>query len=176
MLSNSSRARLSSPWGKFAVAVFVLLLACFAGLGHSAPLAAAGQEYEGVIPFPNSDNVTLRFYLNDDGSQVEKIYFKLKKLRVYPVNTKSSISHSDLNDVGVTFTNPVTINNGKIVINLFLIADLTILDSCIYGNIGLKNSFGGKEDLEAKPVYAVFPNVTTPKTIPEDVKNPPKKP
>ncbi|MDR1984214.1 MAG: hypothetical protein LBQ28_05260 [Prevotellaceae bacterium] len=150
----------------FAAAICVLS-ACSGNKGKLTPFAEP-QEYVGEIPFENSKNVVIHFYLSADAKQITKTELSMDTLPLVPVNSGSGISGVSFINASVTFSTPHTISEGKISSDGFLVFDMTVTNECIYGNISIKNK---EADIEAvtKSVYAVIPNITTPQEIPDEI-------
>lgn len=87
------------------------------------------------------------------------------------MDKKSGVDNVTLADAGLTDDGVYKIVDGKLAADSFFIFDLTVIDSCIYGTIGIDY----KTDnglMRADPVYVVIPNITTPKDIPENILKP----
>jgi hypothetical protein len=136
---------------------------------------AKPQEYAGSIPFEGSRNVTIRFYLSDDAKEVSKISFKMDELLLKPKDEKSGVSKVVLGDAELSDETSRKIVEGKLRSDDFFFFDLTVIDSCIYGSIGINYEMddGNVKGLTtAGPVYVVIPNVTTPMDIPDNILKP----
>ena len=161
-------------FGLRGIRLFLCVLFCSAALSIVAPISSAHAqplEYKGENPFKNSKHVENHFYLSEDVHAVEKIDFKVDTLQLKPENEKSGVDKVTLSGAGFTDKTVYKIIDGKLQMDSFFVCDLTVIDSCIYGKIGIKY----KTDdgvMAAAPVYVVIPNITTPKTIPENILKP----
>jgi hypothetical protein len=144
-------------------------------LNFAAPAScayAAPQEYEGEIKFAESENVRIHFYLSNDGKKITKIDFSMDDLYLKPKKKDSSVSNVSLMGASLTNEKGYEIINGKLKNNSFFIFDLTVVDSCVYGSIGIEYTMEDGEVMVADPVYSVIPNITTPMKIPENILKP----
>ena len=132
---------------------------------------AQSQEYMGEIPFKNSEEVSIQFDVSEEVQEVKKIRFNMKKLWLEPENKKSGVANVTLTDAGLTDESVYKIADGKLTADSFFVFDLTVIDSCIYGTIGI-NYKTDNGVMTAEPVYVVIPNITTPKDIPENILEP----
>ena len=152
--------------------VFVMFFGVMLFIAAAAsPAHAKQQEYMGEIAFKSSKNVQIHFYLSADEKAVEKINFKMKKLLLEPASKGSGVASTTLNDAELNDTTVYKIIDGKLLVDSFFIFDLTVIDSCIYGTIGI-NYETDEGVMIADPVYVVLPNITNPKEIPADILNP----
>jgi hypothetical protein len=169
---KNARFNITMP-GKIRPIVRILLCAAAFILAVSFSAAYAGQEeYEGSIPFEKSKNVTIHFYISDDGKEVSKINFKMDELFLKPKDKKSVIDNMVIQDAGFTDENVYKIIDGRLRSDNFFIFDLTVIDSCIYGWIGINYKTDDGVATTGEPVYAVIPNITTPKDIPQNILKP----
>lgn len=145
-------------------AVFNLTLA-------AASAQAEPQEYLGEIPFKNSEGVKIHFFVSEDGREIQKTLFNLKKLYLKPESKKSGVDNVTMTDAGLTDDTVYKIVDGKVTADSFFVFDLTVIDSCIYGTIGIKYEMD-KGVMTADPVYVVIPNITAPKDIPQNILKP----
>ena len=146
----------------------MVVMAVFFGL---AAAQARSEEYEGKIPFKNSENVKIHFHVSKDGKEVQKILFNMKKLRLKPEGKKSGVDKVEMNDAGMEDKTVYKIANGKLTANAFFVFDLTVIDSCMYGTIGIRYKMS-EGVMVADPVYVVIPNITNPKKIPDNILKP----
>ena len=157
---------------KTGLLVGLLLFGAVFNLAVSVASAQAEpQEYLGQILFEKSEDVKIHFYLSEDGQEVAKTLFNMKKLYLKPENKKSGVDNVTLVDAGLTDDTVYKIVDGKITADSFFVFDLTVIDSCIYGTIGI-NYKTDNGVMTADPVYVVIPNITTPKDIPENILKP----
>jgi hypothetical protein len=159
--------------GKIPLSVCIMIAAAAIALAAPASTAYAKPlEYAGSIPFEDSKNVTIRFYLSDDAKEVSKINFKMDELALKPKDEKSGISNVVLSGAELDDETLRKIVEGKLRSDEFFFFDLTVIDSCIYGSIGINYEIDDgtvKGMTTAGPVYAVIPNVTTPMDIPDNI-------
>ncbi len=150
---------------KISIAVTAMVL-CLA-----AAIQVQAQEYMGKIPFKNSEDVKIHFYVSENAQTVQKILFNVKKLSLKPMSKKNGVADVTLTDAGLTDKTAYKIIDGKLATDSFFIFNLTVIESCIYGTIGInyKTDHG---TMTADPVYVVIPNITTPKDIPQNILKP----
>jgi hypothetical protein len=132
------------------------------------------QEYEGEVPFKDSENVRIKFYLSANADKITQIDFSMGKLTLAPKKESSIVSSVTFNDASFTHTGGYDVKNGKIVSDSLFIFDLTVIDSCIYGMMNFEHTQSVEqtqqvEVMAAQPVYIVIPNITTPGEIPAKV-------
>jgi len=132
---------------------------------------AQAQEYLGTIPFKNSEDVKIHFYVSEDAQKVEKLLFSVKKLYLEPESKKSEVESVTIDNASLGNESGYNIVDGKLTADSFFIFNLTVVDSCIYGTIGIKYDMD-KGIMAADPVYVVIPNITTPQEIPENILKP----
>lgn len=164
--------RWTSGLRKTGLLLGLLLFGAALSLAGSVASAQAGpQEYLGEIPFEKSEDVKIHFYVSEDGKEVQKTLFNMKKLYLKPENKKSGVDNVTLVDAGLTDETVYKIVDGKMTSDSFFIFNLTVIDSCIYGTIGI-NYKTDNGVMTADPVYVVIPNITAPKDIPENILKP----
>jgi len=128
------------------------------------------QIYEGSIPFENSKDVKIKFHLSANGAEINKIEFDMKELSLKPENSDSSVSGVTFNDAGLVVTTIYTVRDGKISSDKLIVFDLNVTQACIYGMFSFVYDQNG-ENMVSNSVYAVIPNITTPKEIPQNLLN-----
>jgi hypothetical protein len=159
--------------GKIRPIICILLCAAAFIIAASGSFAYAKQiEYAGDISFEKSKNVKIHFYLSENASKIEKISFTMDELFLKPKDEKSGIEHMVIQDAGLTDENVYEIAGGKLRSDNFFVFDLTIIDSCIYGSIGINYETDEGVVTTGDPVYAVIPNITAPKSIPKNILKP----
>jgi len=132
---------------------------------------ATSQEYMGEVSLKNSEDVKIHFFVSEDAKEVQKILFNMKKLHLQPESKESGVENVTIADAGLTDETVYKIVDQKLTADSFFVFDLTVIDSCIHGTIGIKYKMDHGV-MTADPVYVVIPNITNPKDIPQNILKP----
>jgi len=127
------------------------------------------QEYEGKIPFADSETVIIKFYLSADAKKITQIDMNAVNLFLLPVNEDSIFLNARVQDALYRgAAEGYNIIDGKITSESLFIFDLTVINSCIYGMIKMKIEVGWGVFI-TDSVYIVIPNITTSYEIPSNL-------